>query len=65
MPFAYPISGGKNGEWIWGFTVGAGLDVLLTQNIFLRAEYEYVQFTPVAGVLININSARAGLGFKF
>jgi opacity protein-like surface antigen len=63
--FSFPISGGKSGEWIWGFTVGAGLDVLLTQNIFLRAEYEYVQFTPVAGVIINDNSVRGGLGVKF
>jgi opacity protein-like surface antigen len=50
---------------MWGFTVGAGLDFAVTQNIFLRAEYEYVQFTPVAGVEININSGRAGLGVKF
>lgn len=64
-PFSFPIAGGKSGEWIWGYTLGGGLDVLLTQNIFLRAEYEYVQFTPVAGVQMSVNSGRAGLGFKF
>jgi opacity protein-like surface antigen len=64
-PFSFPISAGKSGEWMWGFTVGAGLDVLLTQNIFLRAEYEYLQFTPVAGVVVTDNSAHAGLGVKF
>jgi opacity protein-like surface antigen len=46
-------------------TVGAGLEVALTRHIFVRAEYEYVQFQPVASTVININSVRAGAGIKF
>lgn len=64
-PFSFTGTAGKNGEWLYGFTLGAGLDVAVTKNFFLRAEYEYVQFAPVASVLVDINSVRLGAGFKF
>jgi outer membrane immunogenic protein len=67
-PFtAFPLPGtnGTNGEWLYGVTVGAGLDVALTPNLFLRGEYEYVQFQQVAGTTIELNTARFGAGFKF
>jgi opacity protein-like surface antigen len=31
----------------------------------VRAEYEYVQFQPIANTPINMNSVRVGAGFKF
>jgi opacity protein-like surface antigen len=37
----------------------------VTQNVFLRAEYEFVQFAPVANITAKISSARVGAGFKF
>ena len=46
-------------------TVGAGLDVGVTRHFFLRGEYEYVQFQPVANTPINVNSVRLGAAFKF
>jgi outer membrane immunogenic protein len=64
-PFSFTNTAGRNGEWLYGFTVGAGLDVALTQNVFLRGEYEYVQFQPVAGTNIYVNTVRAGAGFRF
>jgi outer membrane immunogenic protein len=64
-PFAFTTAAGKNGEWLYGFTLGAGLDVAVTKNFFLRAEYEYVQFAPVSSVLVDINSVRVGAAFKF
>jgi outer membrane immunogenic protein len=63
--FVFPGTAGRSGEWLLGYAVGAGLDVALTQHFFLRGEYEYVQFQPVASVPININSVRVGAGFKF
>jgi outer membrane immunogenic protein len=65
VPFSFTGIAGKNSDWLYGFTVGGGVDVALTRNVFLRAEYEYVQFAPVAGVVIDINTARAGAGIKF
>jgi opacity protein-like surface antigen len=64
-PFAFTDTAGKNSELMYGFTVGGGLDVALTQNIFLRGEYEYVQFAPVSGILVSIASAHVGAALKF
>lgn len=63
--FAFPGTNGTNGTWLYGATVGVGLDVMLTPNVFLRGEYEYVQFQQVAGTTIELNTARIGAGFKF
>jgi len=65
FPFLVSGTAGKDSEWLYGGTVGAGLDVAVTRNIFLRAEYEYVQFGQVAGLVVNINTARVGAAFKF
>jgi outer membrane immunogenic protein len=63
--FVFPGSAGRSSEWLWGYAVGAGLDVALTHNFFLRGEYEYVQFQPADNTVIEINSVRVGGGFKF
>ena len=54
-----------NSEVLYGFTVGGGVDVALTQNIFLRAEFEFDQFNPPPGILLTIATGRVGAGFKF
>jgi opacity protein-like surface antigen len=61
--FANATSG--NSVPLYGFSVGGGVDVQLTSNIFLRGEYEYIQFAPVAGITAAISSARVGAGLKF
>jgi opacity protein-like surface antigen len=55
----------KGNSFIYGFSVGAGLDVGITENIFLRGEYEYIQFYPYSGVQIGINTGRIGVALKF
>ena len=65
VPFSFTGTAGKSGEWMVGFTFGGGLDIALTRNVFLRAEYEYVQFAPVANLVVDVNSVRGGLGVKF
>jgi len=65
VPFSFPGTAGSDGEWLFGGTVGAGLDVALTRNVFARAEYEYVYFEPIDGVQIAINTVRVGAGVKF
>ena len=64
-PFSFTGTAGRGNDWMYGFTVGAGLDVALTRNVFLRAEYEYVQFAPVQGLMVDINTVRLGAAFKF
>jgi outer membrane immunogenic protein len=65
VPFSFSGTAGKSGEWMVGFTFGGGLDIALTRNVFLRAEYEYVQFAPIANLVVDVNSVRGGLGVKF
>jgi opacity protein-like surface antigen len=63
--FVFTGSAGKDSEWLWGYAVGAGLDFALTNHIFLRGEYEYVHFQPVASTVVSINSVRVGAAIKF
>jgi opacity protein-like surface antigen len=65
IPFAFSASVAKNSDLLYGFDIGAGIDWAITQNIFLRGEWEYVQFAPVEGVLVAVSSARVGGGLKF
>jgi opacity protein-like surface antigen len=39
------------------------VDINLIQGLFMRAEWEYVRFTTKIDT--NINTVRAGLGYKF
>ncbi|MEI8145735.1 MAG: hypothetical protein WCH83_09755, partial [Alphaproteobacteria bacterium] len=54
-----------NSQIATGFTVGTGLDVLLSQNLFLRAEYQYLRFHSLGGVAITMHTARAGVALKY
>jgi len=57
---------GSNGSFshmIYGYSAGLGVDVNLIGGLFMRAEWEYVRFTDQTDV--NINTVRAGLGYKF
>jgi outer membrane immunogenic protein len=63
--FSFTNSAGQNNALLWGFSVGAGLDWALTQNFFLRGEFEFVQFTPISNINLPLVSGRVGGGFKF
>jgi outer membrane immunogenic protein len=65
VDYSFSNSTAKNGVLLYGFTVGGGVDVALSSNIFLRAEYEYLQFAPVASMTTSISSVRVGGGLKF
>lgn len=58
-------SANKSNTLLYGFAVGGGFDMAVTQNIFVRGEYEFIQFAPVANITATISSVRAGAGFKF
>jgi opacity protein-like surface antigen len=53
---------GKSNSLIYGWSAGLGMDWALTHNIFLRAEYEFIQFSQMR---LNLNNARVGAGLKF
>jgi opacity protein-like surface antigen len=54
-----------NSQIATGLTLGTGLDVLLSQNLFLRAEYQYLRFHSLGGVAITMHTARAGVALKY
>jgi opacity protein-like surface antigen len=41
------------------------MDVAITRNIFVRAEFEYVRFAPIMNTVLAVESARVGAGLKF
>jgi outer membrane immunogenic protein len=49
----------------YGVATGVGLDFAVTQNVFVRAEYEYIGFLPVHDFKIRIATGRVGVGIKF
>jgi outer membrane immunogenic protein len=62
---SFTNSAGQDNALLWGFSVGAGLDWALTQNFFLRGEFEFVQFAPISNINLPLVSGRVGAGYKF
>jgi opacity protein-like surface antigen len=60
--FDVSATNGQYSHLIYGYTAGLGLDVNLVGGLFLRAEWEYVRFTSSTDT--NLNTVRAGLGYK-
>jgi len=65
VDISFTQSEGKNQAYLFGWAAGGGLDVALTRNLFGRAEYEYIQFSPVFQITSHIHMGRVGLGLKF
>jgi opacity protein-like surface antigen len=60
------VSGvGQSNALLWGYSVGAGLDWMLTPNIFVRGEFDFDQFAPISNISTWIFNGRVGAGFKF
>jgi outer membrane immunogenic protein len=64
-PFCATLSAaeGQHNRLIYGYSAGLGVDVNLYAGLFARFEYEYVRFATTVDT--NINTVRAGLGYKF
>ena len=62
-PMGTPLSSNTKTNLVYGYSGGAGIDVMLTAGFFLRAEYEYQRVT--SSIETNINSGRLGIGYKF
>jgi outer membrane immunogenic protein len=63
--FIFLNSAGQSNAVLWGYTVGAGLDWALTPNVFVRGEFEFVQFAPISDIAVSVASGRVGAGLKF
>jgi outer membrane immunogenic protein len=49
----------------YGYAAGLGVDFCLLANLFMRAEYEYVQFPDFQGLNAHIHNVRVGAALKF
>ena len=49
----------------FGYAVGIGIDYAIMQNVFVRAEWELVEFPNIEGIGVRINNARVAAGLKF
>jgi outer membrane immunogenic protein len=48
-----------------GYAAGAGVDIALMSNVFVRGEFEWVQFTNLPDMKANIATGRVAAGLKF
>lgn len=55
----------RTNQFIYGYSAGLGMDWALTQNVFLRGEYEFIQFVNLGGLDLYLNNVRVGGGLKF
>jgi len=61
----WTLSNNNNGKWYFGYVAGLGIDYALTKNIFLRGEYQYIQFAAPDNIRLSASSVRVGAGLKF
>jgi opacity protein-like surface antigen len=65
VAFDYSSSESKKAAWIYGWTIGGGVDYMLLQNVFLRTEVEHSDFAKTFGIKSTVTTGRVGAGIKF
>ena len=60
-----PQSQVQTGVFAYGFAAGLGVEVALMQNLFARAEWEFIEFPNISDIRVQANSARVAVGLKF
>lgn len=53
----------QNGHFIYGYSGGVGMDMMLYRGLFVRAEWEYQKFA--APINTAVSTVRGGIGYKF
>jgi outer membrane immunogenic protein len=65
IPFFFPNGEAKMGTYLYGYSLGGGLEVAVSQNIFARADYEFIDFQRLWQIATTMHNVRLGLGVKF
>ena len=55
----------KTGVISIGYMAGLGVDIGLMPGVFVRAEYEFVQFADFDDIPVRVSTGRLALGIKF
>lgn len=61
----YTENGNRNGLFTFGYMAGLGVDVGLMPGVFVRGEYEYIQFNPIEGLDAQMHTFRVAAAIKF
>lgn len=61
--FSVPGNADVKNHFVYGYSFGAGVDVLLIGGLFARAEFEYLRITSQLD--LNVSTVRGGIGYKF
>jgi outer membrane immunogenic protein len=64
-PFDLSTTDNKTGAFLYGWSAGGGVDMMIRPNLFLRGEIEFIWFTKLEGIQSQIGTARVGAGWKF
>jgi outer membrane immunogenic protein len=64
---SYPktLGGPKKDSYGYGLSLGGGVDIAVTDNLFVRGEYLYTRFNNVDGITVGLNTARVAAAVKF
>lgn len=65
VPGPFTVTENLNDQFSYGYAAGLGADFALMSNMFLRAEYEYVQFPDFQGLNVHMHNVRVGAALKF
>lgn len=55
----------RTDDFAFGWTAGLGLEYAVWNGLFVRGEWEHIQFLSVMSTNISVNSTRVGIGYKF
>jgi outer membrane immunogenic protein len=55
----------RRNSFMYGWTAGIGVEYAICGNFLLRGEWEYVGFSNVKDIAVNLNNFRVGAGYKF
>ncbi len=66
-PSTFPLttSSESGNKIFYGYTMGLGIDFAVLPNVFVRGEWEWVDFVSFKDIKIQLNTVRAGVGVRF
>lgn len=64
-PFFFTENETKSNAVIYGWSLSGGLDIMLSPCLFMRGEYEFVNFQNLWNIKSSVSTGRLGIGYKF
>jgi hypothetical protein len=61
----YPFANIGHGKYELGWDVALGMDYMMTRNVFVRGEVEYLWLGTPNDIRLNTISARTAIGLRF